>query len=304
MQSKRSNGKYHIMMTVLVVSWGLEYAVAKDALNSIDSITLITIKYFLGSAVMAVILLATSQFRRINKRDIPTFILCAIFGQIMYFFCEYNAMKTIPVAIITVLLGFVPVMSVIVERFLYKHRASRFLVAGMLVCIFGIVLAIGADFSMLSGGKVVGYLFCMGAMLAWVCYNFITNSVCSKYSSTCVAFYQMIIAALLTLPYSIFHLPDPSIFTGKIVMELLYLGVISAGLGFLIEVIGIQKLGPTPVGVYSNFMPVTTAFFGVILLGQHLTLLQYLGGAIVIVSGCLVIREKARLDIQREKGSL
>lgn len=290
------NAKYHIMLTILVVAWGLEYAVAKDALNSINSITLITFKYTLGCSVMAVILLVTGKFRKLEKGDIPKFILCAIVGQIMYFFCEYNAMRTVPVAMITILLGFVPILSIIVERVLYKHKSSKVLIIGMLVCIGGIILAIGTDFSVFSQGKLIGYLFCLGALVAWVCYNFITNSVCSSYEPTCVAFYQMSIAAVLTLPYSVFHLPTAAAMTAPVILELIYLGVISAGIGFLIEVIGINKLGPTTAGVYSNFLPVTTAIFGVVLLGQHLTALQIIGGVIVIASGYFVIKEKARLD--------
>lgn len=291
-----------MLMIALVIVWGLEYSVAKDALNTVDSITLITFKYTIGALIMLCILLATKKFRLIHKKDIPRFILCAIFGQILYFFCEYNAMATVPVAMVTIVLSFVPIASIIVERFLYKHKASAFLVIGSVVCVGGIILSIGADSSLLSGGKLIGYLFCVGALIAWVCYNFMTGSIASDYDSVCTAFYQMGIAALMTLPYSIFHMPEAALITPKVISEILYLGAVSAGVGFLVEIIGIQKLGPTSAAVYSNFMPVTTAIFGVFLLGQHLQILQIVGMVIVIASGYCVIREKARLDDLRNPG--
>ncbi|MGI6737277.1 MAG: DMT family transporter [Anaerovoracaceae bacterium] len=300
--SKQSNAKYHVMLTLLVISWGLEYSVAKDALNVINSTTMITFKYAIGAGCMAVVLLCTSGFQKIRRQDLPMFILCAIFGQVMYFFCEYRAMATIPVAVITIVLGFVPILSIIVERILYRHRSSPFLVICMFICVAGIILTIGADFSLLTGGSGIGYLFTVGALVAWVIYNFLTGHVSGKYPPVLVAFYQMGIACLLTLPYSLFHLPAAAQIDTRVVLEILYLGAVSAGFGFLVEVIGIQKLGPTTASVYSNFLPVTTAFFGVILLGQELTVLQILGGVIVIVAGLFVIREKAHLDFLRDLG--
>lgn len=67
-------------------------------------------------------------------------------------------------------------------------------------------------------------------------------------------------------------------------------------------VYGMQKLGPTTSSLYSNFLPVTTAFFGVLFLGETLTFWQIAGGVVVIAAGLLVIKEKGRLDEERLKG--
>ena len=67
----------------------------------------------------------------------------------------------------------------------------------------------------------------------------------------------------------------------------------------MIEVKCLWVLGPTITCMFSNFMPVTAAFWGFLFLGQMLTPLQLLGGAVVIASGCFFIREKARVDSER-----
>lgn len=145
-----------------------------------------------------------------------------------------------------------------------------------------------------------GYPLCFGAVGCWTAYLFVTESVSEDYDSNLIAFYQTLIAAIITMPYTLTHLPDFSAMEPKIVCELVYLGLVSEGLCFMIEVKGIQKLGPTISGVYSNFLPVTTAIFGVVMLGQSLGILQCIGGIIVIFSGCAVIWEKSRLEQVQE----
>lgn len=287
---------YHLLMTFLVIAWGAEFAIARDALEVVDPLVILTIKYVLGAVVMAVVLLKTTGIRKLKKQDLPICVLCTVLGHILYYFCEYSALEMVPVANITILLGFLPAGTVLIEKILFKRRVSKALIIGMLVCVGGIMLTIGNDLLSLGGGKLEGYLLCVGAVGCWAAYLFVTESVSEDYDSNLIAFYQTLIAAIITMPYTAVHLPDFSAMDPKIVCELVYLGLVSEGLCFMIEVKGIQKLGPTISGVYSNFLPVTTAIFGVVMLGQELEILQCIGGIIVIFSGCAVIWEKSRLE--------
>ena len=60
----------------------------------------------------------------------------------------------------------------------------------------------------------------------------------------------------------------------------------------LIVIYGLKKLGPTISAIYSNFLPVTSTFFGWIFLSENISLFQIAGGIIVISAGYVVIREK------------
>lgn len=75
----------------------------------------------------------------------------------------------------------------------------------------------------------------------------------------------------------------------------------SAGTGYLIYVRGVKYPGPTISSLFSNFLPVTSTFFGWLILGQSLGVMQIAGGLIVIVSACYVIIEKSRLQKQELK---
>ena len=289
--------KYHIMMVLLVIVWGLELSVAKDALEYANTFLILNVKYFIGALVITVVAWRTGQMHLPKLQDVPMLILTTFVGHIVYFYCEYSALATVPVANITIILGFLPIGTILVEKVLFHRRLSGKLIAFMCICVVGIFLVIGTDFSSMRGGSSGGYLMCLGILGSWLGYLFLTEGIAVKYGGIQIAFLQNWLAWFMTIPMVVPHLPELTHLPPKVTMELLYLGIVSEGLCFLAEITGLEKLGSTISAVYSNFLPVTSSLFGVILLGQDMVLLQYIGGAIVITTGFLVIREKERIDM-------
>jgi drug/metabolite transporter (DMT)-like permease len=90
--------------------------------------------------------------------------------------------------------------------------------------------------------------------------------------------------------------------TPAAIVGAVYLGVVSCALGFFIYVNALSVIGATPCALFSTFMPVTAAFFGRIILNETLTPLQIVGGLIVVVSACVVLRQKSLLDVRAAAG--
>lgn len=289
----------HGLMVILVISWGFDYVPAKWGLEIMSPMTLLFLKYTLGFLVAVVIKTAKGNRKLIRAKDIPLFILCSIFGEVLYFYCEYSAMYYIPVALLTIILGFVPVVSVTAERVIFKRKANRKILIGIAFCIVGIVCVLGADLRILFEGRIFGYILAFGAVISWNAYNFITSSL-ERYDSLTISCTQMICTICICAPLAI-HGGFPALaeFSPQLIAGLLWIGIFDAGIGFLIMVYGLKVLGPTTSALYSDFMPVSTTFFGAILLHESITWLQVLGGIIVVVAGFVVIREKGRLDEER-----
>ena len=101
---------------------------------------------------------------------------------------------------------------------------------------------------------------------------------------------------LLSWPYAFTHMPDPETLTWGVIGGILYLGMLGTGVGFIIQVRSLHILGPTVSAIFSNFLPVTTTFFGWLFLKEIILPVQMLGGAIVIAAGYIVIKEKGRVE--------
>lgn len=294
--SNSEKRKMYLLMILLVISWGMEYSFAKQALELIEPITLLFLKYIIGFFLLLIFKLRLEGKGFIRKKDIPIFFLCALFGDIGYFYSEYKAMSFLPVSLITIVLAFVPVISILIERIVYKRPVTRKIMLGILVSILGILLIIGVDFTYLGQGKMLGYLLSFGAVIMWNIYNFITASLHRKYESLTLTLNQIICALLLSWPYALTHLPDWKAVSPPIFAGVLYLGIISTALCFVIMVKALHILGPTVTAIFSNFLPVTSTFFGWLFLREMISPIQILGGIIVIAAGFFVIKEKSFQD--------
>lgn len=286
----------YCLMGFLVFIWGFEYVAAKAALNNIDPLNLVFYKYLIAAIVLFAIRTVQGKRFTFKKKHIITLILCTISGEILYFFCEYSAMDYLPVSVISVILSFVPMLSIGIEAVVFKRRPNAMIVIGIIVCIIGVSMIIGVDFEEILAGKWIGYVLAFGAVVFWNIYNFVTERLTDEYEPFNLTFMQIFCTVALLLPYAIFNMPELSQFTGEVIGGVIYLGLGSASIGFLIYVLGITVLGPTPCSLFSNFLPITAAMFGWIFLNESLTIIQILGGAIVISAGVVVIWQKGKLD--------
>ena len=285
-----------LLMCGLVCLWGLDYVFAKGALGIMKPMCLLFLKYCVGFVLVAVVKFSQDRKTIARKKDIPFFILCSITGEILYFSCEYTAMDYIPVSLITIILAFVPAVSIIIERVVFGRRFTAKMAAGVLICIVGVAIVIGADFGSLLHGRSTGYLLAFGAVLSWNAYNFITAKVSQHYTGATMTFNQLLCTILLLAPYAVHNMPSLDEFTPAISGGIIYLGLGSAGLGYLILVRGLRVLGPTISAMFSNFLPVTATFFGWVFLGESIGPAQIIGGIIVIISSCVVITEKGKVE--------
>ena len=293
---KNEKNRYYILMTMLVFVWGLDYIIAKLALNTLEPLILIFFKYLASFVLIAGIKIKTDGMRMARKKDIGLFVLSILAGEIIYYYCEYKAMDYLPVSLLAIITAFVPAVSVMIERVLYKKKANRKIIIGIMVCIFGIALIIGVDFDDLLSGKLIGYLLAFGCICAWNAYNFITAALNDRYTPATLALNQIIGTLLFLSPVIIHSIPDLPVFTPTLIAQIVFLGFFNSGIGFLIMVRALYVLGPTATVLFSEFTPVVTTFFGWLILKEAISPIQMAGGAIVILAGYIVIKEKGKVE--------
>jgi len=286
--------RMYVLMCMLVCIWGLDYVVAKDAMAELDTLTLIFFKYSLAALFVCAIRLKTEKGPLFRRKDIWLYIICAIFGDILYFYCEYTAMDFMPISLISIVVTFVPVLSIAIDAIVYKRRTSLKIIIGVFICIFGVALIIGVDWGILLQGRLIGYLLAFACVFCWNVYNFVTAALHERYTTLTLTLNQLICTSIILAPYVLANFARLPEATPVIVGEVVYLGLISAGIGFTVQVRGLLVLGPTTSALFANFMPVTATFFSWLLLGEFITPIQVAGGIIVVATGYYVIKEKGK----------
>jgi drug/metabolite transporter (DMT)-like permease len=286
----------YLMLSVLVLAWGLDYVGAKIALGSLNTFILLFFRYCLALIVVFAIKMIIDRKFYLSKKDIPIFILCALTGEVGYFYLEYTAIGYLPLSILTLILSCVPIVSIIIEKFMYGKKITPIMVLGVLASLVGVAIIIGADFKVLFQGKIIGYLLAFGAVISWNAYNFLTAKLHKNYSDVSLSLFQIICTTLILAPYALTHIPEASAITSEVVFWVSFIGIGSAGLGFIIYVRAIGVLGVTPTALFSNFLPISTTIFGWIFFKEMISPMQIFGGIIVIIAAFVVIYEKGKVD--------
>ena len=285
-----------LLMSVIVFVWGLDYIIAKMALELLEPLSLLFFKYTVAAVVVLAIKIKTEGTAFIKVRDIPAYAVSVFFGEIIYYYSEYTAMDYLPVSIISIIIAFVPALSVVTERVLFKKKTDLKIILGIAACIFGVALIIGVDFSALINGKIIGYLLSFVCVFAWNAYNFITISIHKRYNTATITANQIIITLFMLAPYMIHNARSIPAISPGLALLIVFVGAFSSGIGFLIVVRSLHILGPTTTTLFSNFAPVTTTFFGWLILKETISPLQMAGGVIVVAAGYIVIREKGKME--------
>ncbi len=286
----------YALMSILAVAWGLDYVAVKKCLGALDVPILLFFRYCLAMCAVFIIKMFMDRKFYLHKQDIIWLILSAITGEIGCLSLEYFSIDYLPLSILTLILACVPIVSILIEKVLYSKPITGFMLLGAIGSLLGVGIIIGADFGELFQGRLIGYLLALGAVLCWNAYNFITARLQDRYSDISLSFFQIACTALLLAPYALRHLPDSGLITGEVFSWLLFLGMFSSGIGFVIYVRSLDILGVTPTALFSNFMPVSTAFLSWVFFKEMILPIQIFGGIIVIASACLVIYEKGRSE--------
>jgi drug/metabolite transporter (DMT)-like permease len=304
LNSKNNMGKERklmfLLMSLLVCFWGIGFIFVVVALEVLDPASLVFYRYL---SVFFLILLYKKVkigggFMR--KKDIPIYLACAVFGDILFFYSEAFAIYYLPVSIVSIMLALVPILSVAIERGLYKRQTNAKIGIWIFVCIIGVAFTIGVDITAFLEGNIIGYLLALVAVVAWNSRNFIVASLHKRYDTVTLTLNLMFCVILILLPNAIRSVPDVSEITPTLVISVLFLGIVNSGYGFLVTIRALHVLGPTTTALFSNFLPVTATLFGFLILNQTISLAQIFGGIVVVLAGYVVIKEKGKLE-QREE---
>ena len=294
----REDLKYTLMVTGMVVSWSVYYAVSKILVDATGSALLAGFLLRTAALVfLTVQLLLDKSFRRLFHQGKAVFILVLIgvFGFLLDLFANLGyAGGSLSTG--TALLKTDVLMVNLVTVILYHKKLYLTDWIGTLVMLFGVLLVLGVDF----GGMelhVTDLFFLLSA--ACVTANaFVIKTAQEKYheDADMIGFYNNFVVLLL------FGLGSG--LTGQITPAI---GDVLRRWGWLIALGGLGQTGiyffyyrnlkhfeVWLVKLYLLLMPVLSCFIGVFFLGEELTAKKLLG-ILVVLSGAAVILLRSRI---------
>lgn len=282
-------------VVLAMIFWSFSFIWFKIANETFRPITIVFFRLILAVTVLSAFLLVTRNFRKIQKRDRKLFLLLSIFEPFLYFLGESTGLTYVSATVGSVLISTIPVFATIGAWILFKERLKLINYAGIALSFIGVlVFIIDRTGSITYNFKGLSLLFL--AVFSAVGYNLTLSRLVGNYSPVYIVNVQNVIGATLFLPlfliFELKHLMNTTITVASLV-PVAGLGLFASCGAFILFAYSVRNLGITRANVFTNFIPVLTALFSFLILGDKLTM-QNIIGMTVVVTGLFLSQINGR----------
>ncbi|HUX42112.1 MAG TPA: DMT family transporter [Rectinemataceae bacterium] len=262
--------------------WGLSFLSIKTAIAEVPPMTLGLARFAVAILLLPLIALAVKEDLRVKARDIPMLVVGGLVGYTFYFFGENNGVKRLSASESSIIVGTIPVVTMLAERIFLRTRLSWRSWAGAALSLGGVVLIVAGT----GGGtsSLPGYLFMGLAALSWVVYAFITRRISGRYGQVAVTFWQTLFGFIGFIPFALAESASWRVPSSAAILNILYLGIFCSALGYWLYIMALDSLGPGASSVFINLIPVVSVIAAFFILGDRLSASQW-AGAVVAIAG-------------------
>jgi drug/metabolite transporter (DMT)-like permease len=275
----------YVAVSLAVLFWGLSFVATKIALESLTLFMLLSIRFIFAASVF-LMLMTWRGFPRFTKTEHLQIFLAALFQPGLYFLCETTGLQYTSASKASLIIATIPILVLALSIVFLKERLTLVIVSGMILSIVGVALLIIGDtqFQWAFEGSMIGDLLILGAVLSMAIYTVTLKNVTKHRSPLDITGMLMCYGALFFTPPFLRELPQIqwSAVYGRSWVALACLAVFATIGAFLSFNYALSKLSASRTAIFLNCVPVVTALGAWIILGERLSLMQFLGGGLVL----------------------
>lgn len=288
---KNNNFIVHISGVVAMVFWGLSFIWSTQVFNYLNPTTTIFFRLIISCVFLGVLLFSLGLFEKVHKKDLKLFALAALFEPFLYFIFEsYGLLNSAPV-VSSAIIATIPLFTPIAAFFFLKERLTPWNIAGFIISFFGVIFML-LNKNLELTISVKGIVFLFSAVFVAVAYSIALRKLTMLYKPLTITFVQNILGMIYFIPmFFIMENVTPSQIAqiGGYILPLLSLGVFASSVAYTLWAYAFSKLGAAKANIYSNLIPVFTAIFSCIIIGEMINVQKIIG--ILFVIGGLILSQ-------------
>jgi len=288
--------KPYLALVALALVWGFSFLLIKVGLHDMSPTVLMLIRAASGFAALAAYMLVTRRpllGDGWKRRIIPYAVLAVTSGVIPWTLIALGE-QSISSGLASILNATTPLWAAVLVTWLIpRDRPSALNYVGVLIGLVGVVILVLPDVTARGfGASVAGAVVVLLASISYAISALYQRMKLRGFSVYEVSVGQLGLTALLAIPVAApslpsWHLALPS--TAAVIA----LGVGGSGLAYLLYYYINNTLGPVRATGVTILVPMTAVLWGVVLLGETLSL-PIVVGMVVILAGIVLTNVNRR----------
>ncbi len=284
----------HSLGLVVVLLWAANIPLVKDALREFSPMSFNAVRIPLAALLLWIPMLLLKRRIHIQPRDIWKILVLGIIGNVFYLTLFIHGLELTKAGNVGLLMSVGTVFTALLSRLLGHEYQDRRVWVGIFLSFGGVavILLESAEFAV-GTGTLVGDLIILAAACCWSVYTVFSKTMMRSYSPLTFTTLTLSVGA-----FALFFLSLPDLMdlnwgqiSTKSYLELGYSSVFSLAVAYSIWFYCVDRLGSTKTAIYINLVPFGTLLFAWFFIGEEITLLQILGG-VLILSGIYLTKLK------------
>jgi len=281
------NGRLRLLADLSLLSvaiiWGATFVVVKESIETTPVFAYLFLRF--GLAFLVLLPWVLTRRERIDSRAIRSGLLLGIlyFGA---FGTQTLGLSTIDASLSAFLTGLYVVFVPLLAWGIFRRRPGRFALYASLIALGGLWLLTSpaGDVRQLRLGS--GEWLTILCALLFALHIIATDHFTRLYDTVVLVEVQLFTVSLLSALASRLTEPFtwPPAWEPSLILSLLITGILATAYALFIQTRMQRYTTPTRTAIIFAMEPVSAALFGIFFAGEHLTLLQGIGGVLIVAA--------------------
>ena len=288
-----------LMMLIAVIVWAFAFPFIRIGLDELSFINLTIMRFFIVCCILLILLvILPKKFSRLQKKDIIPIFILGFVGVIVYHLgLNYGELYVSPGAA-SLIIATIPIQILILAVIFLKEKITSIKLLGIILAMLGVLIISiwGTKDEVFEIKYITAAIAIFIAAGAGAFYTIAGKKLLARYSGLSLTVYAMLLGSIGLLPLTINSslINQVSNLSLKGWFALIFLGIFSTIIGYVIWYIALEKKTASEISIYLYLIPVLSTIISYFLLNEEITYMFILGGFLVI-SGLIIVNRKTKI---------
>ncbi len=276
--------------------WGATFVATKVALREVSPATIVWLRFSMGIVILGLAAIRKHELSPPGARDWPLLALLGFIGVAFHQWLQSNGLQTAAATTTAWLVATTPVFIALLSWVSLRERLGVLQWAGILTAATGVLIILGhGNLQALWSAAPMnrGDLMVMLSAPNWAVYTILSRRLLARMAPSKMIFYVMLAGWLFITVWAVGFGPgtrEISLLSSTGWLAIAGLGVFGSGLAYVMYHDALHVLPASQLGVFLNLEPVVTMLLAAPILGEPMTIVVLLGGAMIVGGIYLVNR--------------
>ena len=277
-------------LLVLSFIWGLAFVAIKQVVTELTPVNLALLRWLVASVPFLILFPIIGRPKaKIERRDIPRFLVVALANVAGYHISLYYAETTLSAGLSALLTSFGPIFIAVLSYFLLNEKAGKKVLAGLLLAIAGTAVLSTGSVSVNDLSSYAGIIENLITALCYALFTVLGKPLVHKYGSASTTIMAGLMGTAMMLPLlSQSFLVQASELSSLGWASVLYLSLLSTVFGYLMFYGLVSRGAVTRLSIQLYLIPVVSVIGGALLLNEPITVSVAVGGGMMLAAVAIV----------------